>query len=121
MARVLVVDDDKLVALTVSMVLEEAGHTPVVARQGDALLADLEHAPYELVVTDLYMPRLTGWDVARWVQRNRPWTPVVAISGALDGGPDVTMLNAFNTVVPKGRDLENLGPVVSALIRVAPK
>jgi DNA-binding NtrC family response regulator len=117
MARVLVIDDDKLLALAVTMALEDAGHVPHLARQGDALLSDLEHSPYDLVVTDLYMPGLTGWDVAQWVERHRPGTPVIAISGAPPISSSGDMLDGFAAVMVKGPDLAMIGPVVSEALR----
>lgn len=120
MARVLVVDDDKLLALTVVGVLEEAGHTPLLARQGDALVTDLEHAQYELVLTDLYMPELSGWDVARWIERHRPGTPVVALSGALAKPGTADMFDGFAAVMTKGPGVERIGELIAELLRCAP-
>ena len=116
MARVLVVDDDKLLALAVLGVLEDAGHTPLLARQGDALVTDLEHAQYELVLTDLYMPQVSGWDVARWVERHRPGTPVVALSGALAVPGNEDMFDGFAAVMTKGPEVRKIGEVVSEVL-----
>jgi YesN/AraC family two-component response regulator len=46
--------------------------------QGVALV---EQRPYDLVITDLQMPQLTGWDVVNAVRGRRPTMPMIMISG----------------------------------------
>lgn len=85
MARVLLADDDPAVRMPLEQMLKEGGHAVVTARVGHALLDDLKAARYDLVITDVNMPALDGWDVASWVRERRPGTPVIAIGGDVDG------------------------------------
>jgi CheY-like chemotaxis protein len=51
------------------------------ATSGSEALAALEQEAYDLVITDLSMPGLSGWDVARAVKNRSPKTPVMLLSG----------------------------------------
>ena len=82
-ARVLVVDDDPLNRMMLTMGLEEQGHTVVQAEDGQAALELLESQPFDLVITDIEMPRLDGHalldrrrDASRWSD-----TPFIVVSG----------------------------------------
>lgn len=81
--RVLVVDDDADNADTTAVMLRLWGHEAKVARDGkSALLAAAEHAP-DVVLFDLAMPGMTGFELAKQLKAAvRPKTPLlVAISG----------------------------------------
>jgi DNA-binding response OmpR family regulator len=51
------------------------------AYDGETGLALFQTAPFDLVITDLGMPGISGWDVARDVRACRPGTPVVMVTG----------------------------------------
>ncbi|HTU00254.1 MAG TPA: ATP-binding protein, partial [Candidatus Sulfotelmatobacter sp.] len=79
--RVLVIDDDPLVRETVSTLLRTAGHTVTEASGGTEGIRRLAEAPVDLVLTDLGMPDVTGWDVAREVKARDPRLPVILLTG----------------------------------------
>lgn len=80
--RVLVIDDEMQVRATLSDILENQGHAVVQAsggQEGLGLLASGQ--PIDLVLTDLGMPDMTGWDVARSVRERWPELPVGLVTG----------------------------------------
>ena len=79
--RVLMIDDDPMVRQTVVSLLRAAGHSVVEADGGAAGLVRLAETPVDCVVTDLGMPELTGWDVARAVRALHPNLPIVLLTG----------------------------------------
>jgi signal transduction histidine kinase len=79
--RVLVVEDEQEVRDILSNVLRSDGHAVVACEDGDRALAELESDSFDLVITDLGMPGLSGWDVARAVKELRPGTPVAMVTG----------------------------------------
>jgi signal transduction histidine kinase len=80
--RVLIVDDELTVREALADSLAEDGHTVVMAASGPEGLARLaDGAKVDLVVTDLGMPEMTGWDVARAVRTRHPGLPVGLITG----------------------------------------
>jgi signal transduction histidine kinase/CheY-like chemotaxis protein len=80
--RVLVIDDEMQVRHTLVEILESQGHTVMQAASGQEGLAVLQREEVvDVVLTDLGMPDMTGWDVARQVQEKWPQLPVGLITG----------------------------------------
>ncbi|MCB2189655.1 MAG: PAS domain S-box protein [Deltaproteobacteria bacterium] len=81
--RVLVVDDEEAVRQVLGRMLEMLGFTVVTAFDGAAALARLEREPgdFDLVVTDLIMPRLTGDALAQEIAARGLHLPVILATG----------------------------------------
>jgi CheY-like chemotaxis protein len=67
-ARVLLVDDLSYVRDALAELLRGAGYEVVAVGSGPAALAELERQGADLLLTDLYMPEMTGWDLVRAVR-----------------------------------------------------
>jgi signal transduction histidine kinase/DNA-binding response OmpR family regulator len=80
-ARVLVVDDSELNRELFENYLVPMGHKVLQASNGREALSIVAREPVDLVVTDLCMPGLTGWDVAEGVRKQCPDVPVILVSG----------------------------------------
>jgi signal transduction histidine kinase/CheY-like chemotaxis protein len=95
----LVVEDEEQVrALTID-VLKQCGYAVLAAADGEAALrvAARHSGPIHLLLTDVVMPRLNGWDLARQLTETRPETRVLYMTGyddiaARDGGLDADVL-----------------------------
>jgi CheY-like chemotaxis protein len=80
--RVLVIDDEPIVREALTDSLTDEGHTVVQAASGPEALARLaEGVTVDVVVTDLGMPDMTGWEVARAVRQQYPGLPVGLLTG----------------------------------------
>lgn len=80
--RVLVVDDNVDAAETLAELLRHAGHEVAVAHDGPAALAAARADPPDVVLCDIGLPGMSGYDVARALRRERgPGLLLVAISG----------------------------------------
>jgi two-component system phosphate regulon response regulator PhoB len=81
--KVLVVDDDPDVRLFNSTVVEECGHTPIEAANGEEGLKLLREAPPDLVILDVLMPRQSGVRLYRELKTSRKLKtiPVIMLSG----------------------------------------
>uniref|UniRef100_UPI004049E34D transporter substrate-binding domain-containing protein n=1 Tax=Cephaloticoccus sp. TaxID=1985742 RepID=UPI004049E34D len=80
--RILLVDDEPLVATAVSRLLEQQNHQVVTARDGLEALAKLADAgPFDLVVTDLVMPNMNGLALIRELRKREPSLKVIACTG----------------------------------------
>ena len=93
MAKILVVDDDPAVQMTIRLLLERAGHSVAVAGDGHKGLAAFESGDFDLLFLDIFMPGMDGLETMRHVHRLRPTVPIVVISGRplvtdADAGPD---------------------------------
>jgi signal transduction histidine kinase len=80
--RILVVDDEREVRDVVAEILAAQGHEVVQAAGGPEGLAYLDRGvPLDLVLTDLGMPGMTGWEVARAAKARRPKLRVGLLTG----------------------------------------
>jgi putative nucleotidyltransferase with HDIG domain len=79
--RILVIDDDELVRRTVAEMLASCGYEPVQAATPDQALALLEDEHVRLVVSDIVMPGLNGFELTEAVRQRRPSLPVLLITG----------------------------------------
>jgi CheY-like chemotaxis protein len=122
MARVLVIDDEKPVALTLFWLLEDAGHTPILACCHGSVLDDLDRCDYDVVLTDLNMPIVSGWDVADWLEDHRPGVPIIAVSGMLAEARNSDDYDRFAAVISKDTDAWRIGAVINEVAALlAPK
>ena len=80
-ARVLVVDDDPVVASSFDRVLSGKGYAVITARDGPEALEKLARENYDAVFTDIRMPGMDGLEVAARIKATRPWLPVVIVTG----------------------------------------
>ncbi len=79
--RILLVDDDPAVRQTLAALLRASGQDVLEADGGAAGLRQLEATSLDLVITDLGMPDVTGWDVARAAKARHPGLPIVLLTG----------------------------------------
>lgn len=82
--RVLVIDDVPSIAETLSQILYAHGQEAEAVTGGKEGLARLEEGRFDLVITDLSMPGMSGWNVASAVKARWPELPVILITGWLD-------------------------------------
>ena len=82
--RVLVAEDEALIALSLADLLEAEGYDVVVAPDGEDALEAVRRIGDTLgvLVTDLNMPRMGGEDLIRAVRADRPGLPVVVVTGS---------------------------------------
>ncbi len=79
--RILVVDDDELVSETFKLLLECEGHLVTTAPGAREALALFRPASFDLVITDLSMPGMTGDKLAATIKSLAPAEPVILLTG----------------------------------------
>jgi signal transduction histidine kinase/CheY-like chemotaxis protein len=84
-ARVLLVEDDAVVAEVVRDLLLAHGHHVVHAAHGLAALSEAVLAPFDLALLDLDLPGLDGLELARLLRAQLPALPLVAVTARADG------------------------------------
>jgi two-component system chemotaxis sensor kinase CheA len=80
LARILVVDDEAIVRSWIGRLLEEAGYEVELATDGTEALRLAEHG-FDLIVTDVRMPLMDGWQLGKRLREAWPGLPVLYISG----------------------------------------
>ena len=84
-ARVLLVDDDQRLLLVLSDMLRSGGHQVTTAINGEEAIATFDPVLHDVVITDLGMPKVNGWQVAEHVKTRAPETRVFLLTGWGEG------------------------------------
>jgi signal transduction histidine kinase/ActR/RegA family two-component response regulator len=80
-ARILVIDDEDSVRDILSRMLKTKGHQVVVASNGEEGIERFRSESFDLVFTDLGMPKLSGWEVGKTIKGINPRVPIAMITG----------------------------------------
>ena len=124
MASILVIDDDRAVLATIKVLLERAAHTVEAvdnSRDGLQLVASRS---FHLLIVDIFMPGMDGFETMRLVHQSRPEMPVIVISGqqftlASDRPPDflhmATKLGAVSSLQKPFKPAQLMAAVDSSL------
>ena len=80
-ARILVIDDEDSVRDILSRMLKTKGHQVVVASNGEEGIEQFRSQPFDLVFTDLGMPKISGWEVGKTIKGINPKIPIAMITG----------------------------------------
>src|SRR5262245_6437773 len=105
--RVLVIEDERGLAAAIAHGLAEEGFVAVVALDGDEGLWRAVHEPYDVIVLDLMLPGLSGYEVLKRLRADGVWTPVLILTAkdgeydeadALDLGADDYLSKPFSYV-----------------------
>ncbi|HEX9422346.1 MAG TPA: response regulator [Pyrinomonadaceae bacterium] len=118
MATLLIVDDDNLIRDTLYELLSLSNECHTADRAEQAL-AYLDVETYDVVLTDISMPGLSGRELLRYIQANHAATPVIVISGIPDGddGKELIDRGAFAYFAKPFRLEEIEAAVESAIAR----
>jgi DNA-binding response OmpR family regulator len=81
MARILIIDDDHAVRLTIQVILEHEGHEVICAADGSQGLSMFDRSSPQLIITDIIMPNKEGLETIMQLRGRDPVTPIIAVSG----------------------------------------
>jgi len=81
MARILVAEDEATVRAFVERALRHCGHEPIVVHDGFAALAALSESRFDLLLTDIVMPRLDGIALALKASKDHPDLKILLMTG----------------------------------------
>jgi CheY-like chemotaxis protein len=104
---VLVVDDEPQVRATVREALLYEGYTVSEAENGRDALVAVATAPPDVILIDLWMPVMDGWQLRKSLLASHPRLPVVVLSAVELSTEDLNRLEA-DVVVEKPFDLDDL-------------
>ncbi len=114
---ILVVDDDESILDLVEMTLTDEGYSVVLARNGSEAMDQLERIIPGLILLDMRMPEMDGWEFAEAYRKARTQTaPMVVITAARDAAERAAQIKA-DGYVGKPFDLDDLVAVVERYYR----
>lgn len=81
---ILVVDDEESLRTVLSSELVSEGYDVGTAADGDDAITELQKKSYDLLLLDIKMPRVNGFEVLRFVKDKHPHTRVIMLTGFAD-------------------------------------
>ena len=79
--HILVVDDDPMVCMAIEVYLQRNNFRVTIADGGEAGLRALEHGQVDLMIVDIFMPHMRGFESIRLFHERAPVVPLIAMSG----------------------------------------
>jgi GAF domain-containing protein len=116
--RCLVVDDEEVVGDVMGDIIRSLGHSAEVVRGGADAIERFAAAPFDVVFTDLSMPGVTGWDVARAVRSASQETPVLLVTGfGVEVAPEELSSRGVDAVLGKPLRIQDVAGALDATAR----
>jgi CheY-like chemotaxis protein len=111
---ILIVDDESAIRTALSLEFEEMGYAVGTAENGFAALSEIGKSIPDILLSDLNMPGLSGFDLLSVVRRRFPAIRVIAMSGAFTGSEATSGL-AADAFYQKGSSMGCLLKIIEAL------
>jgi CheY-like chemotaxis protein len=116
--RVLVVDDDESTLILICRMLKKLGYETTGAQDGKEALGCLtQDDEYQFVLTDINMPVMDGWELARRIKSRYPRLPIIALTGL---SPDQILPRISSSGIEhalfKPLSMEHLGDILSTIL-----
>jgi CheY-like chemotaxis protein len=114
LATLLIVDDEPPIRESLSLVLTEIGYRVRLAEDGFSALREMRHELPDLLLSDLNMPEMSGFELLSVVRRRFPAIRTIAMSGSFSGDevPSGVTADAF---YEKGSSIRSLLKIIGAL------
>jgi DNA-binding response OmpR family regulator len=120
--HILVVEDDAALARQIASALTEAGHDPIVVHDGEKALNKTKAAPFDLIVLDIILPGIDGFEVLRHLRAQRLANRVLMLTARGEVKDRVTGLRlGADDYLPKPFAMGELVARVNALGRRYPE
>src|SRR5436189_6465319 len=120
--RILIVEDEAAVARQIASALTEAGHDPKAVHDGEAALDEVSNTPFDLIVLDVILPGIDGFDVLRHLRSEHMASRVLMLTARGEVKDRVTGLQlGADDYLPKPFAMRELVGRVSALGRRYPE
>ncbi|RZS95655.1 response regulator transcription factor [Cecembia calidifontis] len=118
MNKILIVDDEPNILLSLEFLFKKEGYKVFIARDGEEALGIIDESEPELVILDIMMPKVDGYEVCRHLKKNHQTTKVIFLTAkskqqdiqkGLEAGADLYLTKPFSTkdLVSKVKTLMN--------------
>lgn len=94
MSKILVVDDEKDICKALSILLSKEGHSVKEAYNGEEALELIKREAFDLIMTDIKMEKMDGFELLKQVQKISPDTPVIMMTAFASVGSAVEAMRA---------------------------
>lgn len=91
--KILVIEDNPMIVRTVEFKLSKDGYEVTVAEDGKKALSLIKNTTFDLILTDLMLPFISGKELIEYAKKNLPDTPIIVLSTSTQ---ENIITNAFN-------------------------
>jgi CheY-like chemotaxis protein len=117
MARILVIEDNDANMELMAYLLRAFGHMVQEAVEGEAGVKLARYGPPDLILCDLQMPGMDGYEVVQRMKTNLPNIPVIAVTAsAMVGDRDKVLAAGFDGYIPKPINPETFVDEIEAFL-----
>jgi two-component system cell cycle response regulator DivK len=117
MATILLVEDNELNRDMLSRRLERKGYTVVIAVDGEEAVSMAAGIPHDLILMDMSLPKLDGWEATRRIRETGNKVPIIALTAhAMDGDEQKAREAGCDDYDTKPVDLPRLLGKIEALL-----
>jgi DNA-binding response OmpR family regulator len=74
--RILIVDDEPNIVISLEFLMKREGYQPIIATDGEAALKALAEQAPDLVILDVMLPKLNGFEVCRLIRADERWRSI---------------------------------------------
>ena len=121
MARILLAEDKKDVGMLMEEILKHEGHDVTLTGNGEEAIQALQTGTsYDLLITDIIMPVMDGFDLVNFIRKEKIDLPIVAVSG---GGVTLSSESALRAIendvdmlLRKPVNIDSLNEVIAKLL-----
>jgi len=112
--KILLVEDSATLRYAMRNYILEAGHTPLIAQSGEAALQMLETTPVDMIIMDVEMPGLNGFETTRLIREwlGGHWIPIIFVTGrnedesyreGIEAGGDDYLIKPVSAMIIKAK------------------
>jgi len=112
--KILLVEDSATLRHAMSQYISEAGHTPLITQSGEEALQLLEDTPVDLIIMDVEMPGLNGFETTRLIREwlGSHWVPIIFVTGknedesyreGIEAGGDDYLIKPVSPIIIKAK------------------
>src|SRR5690625_537774 len=122
--KILLVEDSATLRHAMCQYIREAGHEPVVAHSGEEALQLLEDTTVDMIIMDVEMPGLDGFETTRLIREwlGGHWIPIIFLTGkseddsyreGIEAGGDDYLIKPISPIIIKARSEEHTSELQS--------
>lgn len=108
MARIIIIDDDRIVCEATSILLRANGYEVTVATDGKSGIELARREPVDLAIVDLFMPDMDGLKVVEAIRAMKPDLPIIVASGFMFEQQNVPQMPGFEAMASEAGAVRTL-------------
>ena len=116
--KILVIDDEESICRLFKTLLKKYDYYVETFTDSEKALKRFDEYSFDIVITDLQMPKTTGWDVAHHVKKKDPNIPVLLVTAALSEYDEYLKELGVDYIIPKPMSIHHVLDIIKEVSKV---